>query len=415
MEENRYAVGLDIGTADVKAVILEVAPREMDGDIAKGEEKIKVVGVGVSKNSGMRKGAVVDLDKTARAVDEAIAQAEAKSGFHADSATVSINGAHVVGLNSRGTVAVAGNSEVKEEDIARVKDDAAIVKIPTNWEMIDLVARSYKLDSQDNIREPLGMNGVRLELDAYIITALKPNVDNVRQVLEMNNISYGDLALPAMAAAEVCLSDQQKESGAAVIDFGATTTNIVIFEEGDVVYTKVLPVGSHNITDDLATELKVDLATAEKIKVENSVAAPELRRGGSDQTVKIDGKNGQQMVFETALIDEVVEARLAFIFELINKELKKIKKFANLPGGAVLVGGGANLRGIGDYAREILRMNVIVPRDFGFSGLNDKVSDPKFAAALGLAKVDSYHNAIAHSAKKSGNLLGFLGGIFRKK
>ena len=410
MNDSKYAVGLDIGTDVVKVVVGHTTSA---ADAKNG--KMTVIGVGTHRDEGMRKGVIVNLDKVAEAVDRALEAAERMSGYQIDRATVSINGSHIVGFASKGVIAVAGGGAIGHEELARVEEAATVVQLPANREILDVTPRAYKLDSQDNIRDPFGMTGVRLEVDAYMITALAPHLKNVEKVLDMTELQPTRIVAAGLAAARVALSDQQRENGVVLIDIGATTTNVDVFEEGDIIHTAVLPVGSHNITNDLAIGLKTDLDIAEKVKIEHAVAAPELRRG-AEQTVKVK-VGARELEFDTRIVDDVVEARLAEIFELVNKELKKVRRAANLPGGAVLTGGGAKLRGIADYAREILSMNAMVAKVKDFDGMSEQVNDPSFVTALGLMMIDVDLAATAAAHAKSGwlaNAGAKLSGLFAK-
>jgi cell division protein FtsA len=206
------------------------------------------------------------------------------------------------------------------------------------------------------------------------------------------------------------LDDQLRENGVVLIDMGATTTNVTVFEEGDIIHAAVLPIGSNNITNDLAIGLKTELDIAERVKVEHAVAAPELRRGSESKVaVKIGGgATAKSIEFSAEAIDEIVEARLAEIFELVNHELRKIKRLAKLPGGAVLTGGGAKLRGIADYAREVLSMNAHVGKLPEFGGMGDKVNDPSFTTVAGLMFLDAEVSAGGANGRSDGGLLGGL-------
>ena len=407
MNDTKYAVGLDIGTDTVKVVV---------GHVESSGKTPTIIGVGTHENSGMRKGTVVNLDQTAEAVDRALEAAERMSGYQIDRATVSINGSHIVGLSSRGVVAVgAGGQTIGHEELMRVEEAATVVQLPANREILDVTPRSYKLDSQDGIRDPFGMTGVRLEVDAYMITALAPHLKNLEKVLSMTELPARRMVVAGLAAARAVLSNQLRENGVILIDIGGTTTNIAVYEEGDIIHTAVLPIGSNNITNDLAIGLKTDLDIAEKVKIEHAVAAPELRRGSSAKvSVKIGtGTAMRTLEFDAETIDEVVEARLAEIFELVNHELKKIRRLAKLPGGAVLTGGGARLRGIADYAREVLNMNARVGQISEFGGMNDKVSSPEFATAIGLMLID-LDLASNNDAPRSGGLSKKIGGFFAR-
>ncbi|MCL2174031.1 cell division protein FtsA [Candidatus Saccharibacteria bacterium] len=411
MNETKYAVGLDIGTDTVKVVV---------GHVESQGKTPTIIGVGTHKNSGMRKGTVVNLDQTAEAVDRALEAAERMSGYQIDRATVSINGSHIIGLGSRGVIAIgAGGQAIGNEELMRVEEAATVVQLPANREILDVTPRSYKLDSQDGIRDPSGMTGVRLEVDAYMITALAPHLKNLEKVLSMTELPARRMVIAGLAAARAVLSNNLRENGVILIDIGGTTTNIAVYEEGDLIHVAVLPIGSNNITNDLAIGLKTDLDIAEKVKIEHAVAAPELRRGSSGKvSVKVGtGSTARTLEFDAEIIDEVVEARLAEIFELVNHELKKIKRLAKLPGGAVLTGGGAKLRGIADYAREVLNMNARVGQIAEFGGMGDKVSGPEFASVVGLMLIDLDLTSNEIGPRKNSPLSGIgtkLGGLFKR-
>jgi cell division protein FtsA len=353
-------------------------------------------------------------------VDRALEAAERMSGYQIDHACVSISGSHIVGLDTKGVIAVgAAGSVIDDAEIARVEEAASVVQLPANREILDITPRSYQLDAQRDIRDPHGMTGVRLEVDAYMITALAPHVKNLEQVLQMTEIVPRHLVVSSLAAARACVSDQQRENGVVLIDFGATTTNLAVFEEGDIIHVAVLPVGSNNITNDLAIGLKTDLDIAEKVKIEHAVAAPQLRRGAEPAiSVKMgNGQSAKTYTFDVETVDDIVEARLAEVFELINKELKKVKKMANLPGGAVLTGGGAKLRGLADYAREVLSMSAHIGKMAGLGGMADQATGPEFATAVGLMMIDlqSAPEVESHGRGSSGGIFAKLGGLFGKK
>lgn len=407
MNETKYAVGVDVGTDTVKVVVGNF-------NAETPSKEVTIIGVGVAKNSGMRKGTIVNLDKTAEAVDKALESAERMSGYQIDHATVSINGSHIVGFASKGVIAVSGGS-IGGEEIARVEEAATVVQLPPNREILDITPRSYKLDTQDGIRDPFGMTGVRLEVDAYMITALTPYLKNLEKVLDMVEMPNRKIIVSGLAASRAVLTDEQRESGVVLVDIGGATTSVAVFEEGDIIHAAVLPIGSNNITNDLAIVLKTDLDIAEKIKVDHAVAAPELRRG-SDETLTIkigSGANARIVDFNTAIVDEIVEARLSEIFELVNHELKKIKRLAKLPGGAVLTGGGAKLKGIADYSREVLSMNVHIGKPHSFGGITDQINSTAFSSAAGLMLFD-LDSAPAENRRSSGGLFGGLFARFKK-
>ena len=374
-EVSRYAIGLDVGTTTVRVVV---------GHVDTPGQAPTIIGVGEHGNSGMRKGTVVNLVNTAQAIDKALEAAERMSGHPIHEATVSINGSHIVGMSSQGVIAVGtGGHEVNDDDLARVEEAATVVQLPANREILQVTPRSYQLDGQENIKDPLGMTGVRLEVDAHVITALGPHLKNLQKACEMTETAAHHTVLAGLAAARAVVSDQQMENGVALIDLGGTTTNIAVFEEGDLQHVAVLPVGSVNITNDLAIGLKTDLDIAEQVKLQHASAGGEHKEG--KLTVKMD-KSAHD--FDATEVDEIVEARLEEIFELINKELKSIGRAAKLPGGVVLTGGGAEMKGIADYAREALQLSARVGKASGLGGVAEQVSTPRFATAVGLMLID---------------------------
>lgn len=382
MQENsRYAVGIDIGTTTVRAVVAHV-------DSTTGAPTI--VGVGSSPNSGMRKGTVVTLSGPAHAIDEALAEAERVSGHQVDSATISINGAHVLSTHADGMIAVgAGDHEISHDDLARVEEVATVGKVPPNREILEVVPHSYRLDGQDNIKDPLGMTGTRLEIDAHVVSVLTPHLVNLQKTAELAKVHPNGITTPGIAAARTVLSEQQLENGVGLIDIGAATTNIAIYDEGDLQFTAVLPVGGVNITNDLAIGLKTDPEVAEQVKIKHALASPRTEHE------KISFKHdGETHSFDTREIDDVVEARLEEIFESIQKVLKKAGRAGKLPSGIVLTGGTAQLKGLVEYAKESLGVAVRVGKPAGFGGVAEAIDGPQYAVAVGLMLLDSEQSGV---------------------
>lgn len=377
-EVSEYAVGLDIGTTAVRCVV---------GHVDSPGQAATIIGVAEEPNHGMRKGTVVNLVSTAQAIDKALEAAERMSGHQINGATISINGSHILGMGSRGVIAVGSSGhEINEDDLARVEDAATVVQLPANREILDVTPRSYQLDGQDNIKDPIGMTGVRLEVDAYVITALAPHLKNLQKACEMTETAAHRTVVSVLASARAVLGEQQMENGVLLIDFGGTTTSLAVFEEGDLQHLAVLPVGSNNITNDLAIGLKTDLDIAEQVKLQHAVAHHSKRQASAKVVgIKIDKKTHE---FETEEIDMIVSARLEEIFDQINDELRKIGKAAKLPGGVVVTGGGAVMAGIDDLARDMLHLSARLGKPSGFSGMDDKVAHPAFSAAAGLMQLD---------------------------
>jgi cell division protein FtsA len=382
-----------------------------------------IIGTGAANNSGMRKGVVVNMVHVAEAIDKALEEAERMAGHEIHEATVSINGPHIVGMNSHGVVAVSSqNHEIGPEDVLRAEEAATVVQLPPNREILQVTPRSYQLDGQTNIKDPVGMTGVRLEVDAHVITALTPHVKNLQKACEMTHTAVHNVMLAGLASARAVLNEQQRENGVVLIDFGGTTTNVAVFEEGDLQHAAVIPMGSVNITNDLAIGLKTDLDVADKVKLEHASAAGRGKAAGKEVSVTIDGT---KYTFKTKDVDMIVEARLEEVFELVNKELARIGRAKKLPGGAVLTGGGANLAGIAEIAKENLELPARIGLASGFSGVTDKVNkNPGFSAAIGLLLADLESGEHAGNGKRNSstdnakNLLQGgakrLGSLFKK-
>lgn len=377
MQENsRYAVGIDIGTTTVRAVVAHI-------DQTTGAPTI--VGVGSSPNSGMRKGTVVTLTGPAHAIDEALGEAERVSGHQVDSATISINGTHILSTHADGMIAAGtADHEITHEDLARVEEVATVGKIPPNREVLEVVPHTYRLDGQDNIKDPLGMVGTRLEIDAHVVSVLTPHLTNLQKATELAKVQPNSIVVPGVAAGRATLTEQQMENGVGLIDIGGATTNIAIYDEGDLQFTAVLPYGGVNITNDLAIGLKTDPEVAEKVKLKHALASTRVQH--ETITIKHDG---EELAFDTRDIDDVVEARLEEIFEEIQKVLKKAGRAGKLPSGVVLTGGTAQLKGIVEYAKQTLGVAARVGKPTGLGGVSDTIDGPQYAVAVGLMLLDN--------------------------
>lgn len=390
-ETSRYAVGIDIGTTTVRCVVGHI-------DATTGAPTI--VGVGQATNSGMRKGAVANLTGPAQAIDDALGEAERMSGYQVNGASISINGSHLLSTKADGMIAVgAMDHEITPEDLARIEEVATIGKIPANREILEVVPHSYRLDGQDNIKDPLGMTGTRLEINANVVSALAPQLSNLQKSTEMAKVTPHNITPAILAASRAVLSEQQIENGVAVVDLGGATTSVAVFEEGDLQYVAVIPVGGVNITNDLAIGLKTDPEIAEKVKVGHATAV------ARKNTEKISVKHEKETIsFESVDVDEIVEARLEEIFEAVHKELKKAGRAGQLPSGVVLTGGTARIKGIAEYAKHKLGLAARVGKASGYGGVAENIDQPQYATAVGLMLIDAQdvgsHGAA--SSKKSG-------------
>lgn len=371
-----HFIGLDIGTSAVRCVVGMYDPNGSNGP--------SIIGHGSAINQGMRRGAVVHVDDVADAIVKAITEAERISGTTIKRATVNVNGSHVEGINSQGVIAISSaNREILLEDRLRVEEAATIVNLPNNREIVQFFAKNYSLDGQRNIKDPVGMQGVRLEVDAHIVTASSPNLRNLDMALEKAEIKPLHHTVSSLAAAEAVLTRQQKEAGTALIDIGAGTTNLIVFEDGEVQHVAVLPLGGQHITNDLAIGLKTDLDIAEAVKVQHADLRPGSKKVNA--MVKISDKTHN---FPVETIELIVESRVEELLEYVDKELHKIKRSRKLPGGIVIVGGTAKLPGIEEFTRDKLELSARVGVLQNIGGLADTVEDASFTVVVGLMLLD---------------------------
>ena len=392
-EKARFAVGIDVGTNFVRTVLGTV----------KGEE-ISVIGYGEIPTEGMRRGVVKELVPPAKAIDECLAKVEGMSGVKVDSANVGINGAHIGSVKIDGMIAVGvAEHEINEDDIVRIADTAIAGKVPANRETLALVPYEYILDGQGGIREPLGMHGARLELRANVVSALMPDCENLRKVCESAAIEpHGPFEPTAVAAARAVTNSAQRENGVGVVDMGGSTTSIAIFDEGELQFAGVIPIGSNDITKDLATVLATIPDVAEEIKVRFVSATKE----DSDRDIVVK-RGREEFRFKRNDVEEVVEARLEEIFDGVRKMLTVAGYDRRLPEGIVLCGGGAKLRNIEQFVRKHVELAARVAKPSGIIGVSEDILKPEYAAAIGLmlgdnerASIDNLDNREKKAPKK---------------
>ncbi|HEU5121557.1 MAG TPA: cell division protein FtsA, partial [Candidatus Saccharimonadales bacterium] len=310
----------------------------------------------------------------------------------------SINGAHIISTKADGMIAVgAMDHEIVSSDLARIEEVATLGKVPANREILEVVPHSYRLDGQDNIKDPLGMTGTRLEINANVVSALSPHLHNLEKSASMAKVEPHLITPAVLAASRAVLAEQQKENGVAVIDLGGATTSIAIFEEGDLQWVSVIPVGGVNITNDLAIGLKTDPEIAEKVKVGHAVVFGRK----NDERISLK-QDKEQFYFDAHEVDEIAEARLDEIFEAIQKELKKAGKAGQLPSGVILTGGTSKIKGMAEYAKDKLGLAVRVGKAGGFGGVIEGIEDPQFATAIGLMLLDAEGAGEKPSTHRSG-------------
>jgi len=370
----QYITSIDLGTSAIRCVIAEY-----DDD-----EKIRILGVGSVPSEGLRRGAVVDGSAVSQSIRSALDKAILMSGVPVKSAIVGIGGCDISVQEAKGVVAVGrANNEVTEDDLNRAITAAQSVVVPNNKDIILVIPKNYRLDDQDNITDPIGLKGVRLEVNAQIIEASSTNIKNITSAMERAGVAVEKFVPEPLATAEAVLSKRQKELGVAVISLGASTTSLTVFEEGELLHTAVLPIGADFITHDLAIGMRTSIDVAEKVKISYGSAVYNTVRRNDEIDLSVFDSHEESSVLHDHVI-EIIIARLDEIFKLVRDELKKIGKDGLLPAGVVLTGGGSNLVHITDYVKEYLQLPVQIGKVSGIFGIMDHVDDPSFSTSIGL-------------------------------
>lgn len=375
MNSNDIFVSLDIGTSSVKVIIGEMV-----------NDSLNIIGVGNVKSEGLRKGSIVDIDETVHSIKRAVEQAERMIGMKINQVIVGVTGNHVSLMPCHGVVAVSSdNREITNEDVARVIDAAQVVSIPPEREIIDVIPKQFIVDGLDEINDPRGMIGVRLEMEGTIITGSKTILHNTLRCVERAGLEILDIGLQPLAAGAFALSKDEKNMGVAMIDIGGGSTTVAVFENGHLRGTSVIPVGGDHITKDLSIGLRTTTEEADKLKIKHGHAFYDHASEDEFFEVPIIGSDQQQQ-FNQLEVADIIEARMEEIFSLVQDELK-IMNIRDLPGGFVLTGGIANMQGVLELAQDIFqsRVRIAIPDYIG-------VREPQYTTAVGLIQF-AYKNA----------------------
>ncbi|HOE14093.1 MAG: cell division protein FtsA [Candidatus Saccharicenans sp.] len=375
MARNNYLVGLDIGTKKTVAIIGEITE----------EQKVEIIGIGVAESKGIRKGVVVNLDQTISAIKKAQEEAELMAGVEIDSAYVGLSGAHIKSFNSRGVVAVSGkNREITREDIKRVIDQARALSIPPDREIIHIIPQEFIVDEQDGIKDPLGMSGIKLEVNVHIVTSAITSLQNLKNCLEKSNIGIQEIVLNQIATSYSTLTQDERELGVGLIDLGAGTTEVAIFERGSLWYTSTIPLGGDNFTNDIAVGLRTPIPEAEKIKKKYGCVALPITEEQETIEVPTVGKSKKSRLLSRQILADIIQPRAEEIFRLVDGDIKRMGYEKSLNSGLVLTGGTALLDGLEEVAEEIFDLPVRRGDPSYVGGLIDRVSTPDYATAVGL-------------------------------
>ncbi|MGH2354843.1 MAG: cell division protein FtsA [Chloroflexota bacterium] len=374
MARERLIAGLDIGTTKTCAVLAERRPGG----------RLQLVAAGVCPSRGLKRGVVVSLEETSAAVDAAVEQCERKSGQRISSALVSIAGSHVESQNTRGVTTLANHgSDLTAADLQKALDSARAVPVPPNREIIHVVPRSYVLDGQDGIKDPIGMSGQRLEAETHVITGAVGSIQNLIKAVQRTGLELDDMVLQPLASAEAVLTQEERELGGVLVDIGGGTTDVAVFLDGSVWHTAVIGFGGTNVSNDIAICLRTPLPQAEQLKIEFGHADPAAVADLPPVDVPTFERSQVQPVPREYLA-QIIQARLEEILGMVAKELKRSGYGGLLGAGVILAGGAAAQAGISELAESILDLPVRVGQPQGVDRLDERLLGPAFATAIGL-------------------------------
>jgi cell division protein FtsA len=378
--------GIDIGSSAVRVI---VAQKESDS------EDIKILGVGVVPMRGMQRGVITDVEEAVIALGEARDMAERVSGIMVERAYISINGSHLTSHNLRGIIAVSrADGEITPEDVDRVINAAQAISMPQNREILHVLPQNFIVDGQEHISDPVGMTGVRLEVEAHVVEGSAPFIKNLTKVVNQAGVHIEEFVFAPLSSALAVLDKRQKELGVVLVDLGAGTTSMVVYEENVLLHTSVMPVGASHITNDIAIGLRTSIDVAEAIKVSHGTALPDSVP--QNETISVEGEGDEQESISRKEVANIISARLEELLSFVDRELKAIGRSGILPAGVILTGGGAHMEGLVDLAKKKLRLPVRIGRPAMLEGLSDRTDEPEYSVGIGLI-----HFAIEQESRPS--------------
>ena len=369
MSKREVIAGLDIGTTKICAIISEI----------KDDDSLEIIGIGLARSSGLRKGIVVDIDKTSQAIKKAVEKAERMAGIDMRSAYIGIAGSHISSVNSHGVVAVTGDEkEIKASDIQRVMEAAQIIPLSSEEEIIHVLAREFIVDGCKGIKDPLGMSGVRLEVETHIVTGSTTSIQNLVKSVLRAGLEVEDIVLEPIASSNAVLSEDEKELGVALVDIGGGTTDIIVFHEGSIAYTSVLPVGGNHVSNDIAVGLRTPVSEAEKIKIKSGCCLEE--KVGPDEYIEVLSASGNKKNrISRRQLSQVIEPRVTEIFNLVKEQLREAGPRDLIPAGLVITGGASLLDDTEELAANIVELPVRKGKPEYVKGLSNVIDNPVYA------------------------------------
>ena len=390
-KKDPLVVGLDIGTTKICTVV---------GEMADGQ--VNIIGLGTHPSKGLRKGVVINIESTVQSIKKAVEEAELMAGVHLTSVYVGISGGHIKGINSHGVIAVK-NKEITPNDVKRVIDAASAVAIPMDREVIHIIPQEFIVDNQDGIRDPVGMSGVRLEGRVHIVTGAITSAQNIIKCANRAGLDVDDIVLEQLGSSEAVLTPEERELGAAIIDIGGGTTDLVIFSNGSIKHTAVFSLAGSHITNDLSMGLRTPVEEAEKIKIRYGCALTALVH--RDETIEVPSVGGRKpRVLSRQTLAEIVEPRVEEILTLVHNEVIRTGYGNLIASGIILTGGSALLEGIPELAEQVFNMPVRRGTPIGIGGLADLVNSPMYATGVGLVLYGSKNKAQSRFKVGEGNI-----------
>lgn len=394
MSKNKVITGIELGTSKACVVVAH-----LNGDDILGQD-INIVGVASVESKGVKKGQIINIEESIEPTIAAIEAAERMAGQNIDSCFVALSGGHISSQNSHGVVAVSGaNNEIMASDIDRVIEAASAISLPTSREIVHVLPREYVVDGETGVKDPVSMSGVRLEVETHVITASSAAIKNLTRSLSEAGVKINEMVFSGLAASFATLTETEKELGCCLIDIGAGTTSVVAFVDGSIAYSGVIPIGSKNVTNDIAIGLRVSLETAEKIKIYLSANKKTDKEASDELDLGALGISEINKVSKKTLVEGIIKPRLNEIFTMVRLELEKEKIINRIPSGAIVSGGGAKTIGVLESAKRMLGLTARIGIPTGISGLVDDCMDPAYAVPIGLLK---YGASSSNSDQSSG-------------
>ncbi|OIP25713.1 MAG: cell division protein FtsA [Dehalococcoidia bacterium CG2_30_46_9] len=398
----RIVTAIDVGTTKVATIVASV----------KAKDNIEILGVGVAPSTGLHKGIVVNMDQAKQSIATSVREAQRISGMHIDSVYVGVTGRHITSVNNRGVVAIPRDDRlVRPQDLKRVLSAARGVPVPEGKQVLHAIPRSYALDGQEMVKQPVGMHGSRLDVETHIITASITSIQNLVKCIRSIGIDVEDLVLEPLASAEAVLTPEERETGVIMADIGGGTTDIAVFKSGSIYHTGVIPVAGYQVTSDLSIGLGLPFEIAEKMKKKYSSVAPELE---IEETAQVGIENGHSA--SQRRLCQIISSRMEELLQLIITEMPTSDYRSLAPCGLVLTGGTSNLPGLTELAEALLRMPVRIgrPLSTGIYGISDILSDPAYATTLGLVLWQVEGKKGSEISLKRHGIRGAIANLFRR-